>query len=233
MQVQNSNNINFQGGFRFPNMKTTAKNQLPNVFKKGKQIFYDFEKKGDVFLLTRPEKDYAIAKFIQKNKLKFEYYPELSTTTRSLDCEIHEPLTEMLNELNPKKITSEKEMMETLKAKARAENEALQQALPKISPERIEEDARILAGLGISIKDAKHEIKDGLHTLKSTTTNEKAFVSAPSKNGFRYIMYVPASLEEEVKRYAVASDGMILATFETPTEITQFKRNLGATMVKD
>lgn len=233
MQIQNSSNINFQGGFRFPNMKTTAKNQLPELFKKGKQIFYDFEKKGDVFLLTRPEKDYIVAKFISKHKLKFEYYPEISTTTRALDSEIHEPLTNMLNELKPKKITNEKEMMGSIKERHKSANLEKSIKIPAVSPERLEADNRVLTKLGIDIPEAKHSMTDNVHTIVSKQSGEKVLISASSKNGFKYVMYTPKSIEEPVRRYAVTSDGMILAEFNTPTEIVQFKRNLNATIVKD
>lgn len=231
MQVQNSTNTNFKGGFRFPNMKTTARTQLPSIFKKGKQIFYDFERKGDVFLLTRPEKDYDVAKFIKKHRLNFEYYPEISTTTRQLDSEIHEPLSEMLSELKPHKISNFEDMMLNIKAKLRAENIAKSGLKAGIDPARLETDDRLLLNVGISISKGKHMIKDGIHMITGSN-GEKALVSAPSKNGFRYIMYQPKSLEEEVKRYAVASDGMIIAEFKTPNEIAQFKRNVNATLIK-
>ena len=231
MQVNSSTNTSFQGGFRFRNMKPSAKIELPQIFKRGKQIFYDFEQKGDVFLLTRPEKDYDVAKFIRKHRLNFEYYPELSTKTRELDAEIHEPLTEMLNELKPEKITDFQDMMLTIKNKLRAENLAKLGLKPGLTPARIEEDSRILASVGINMPQAKHSIKEGLHMI-TNPNGGKAFVSAPSKNGFRYVMYQPKSLEEEVRRYAVASDGMVIAEFRTPTEIAQFKRNVEATLIK-
>ena len=183
MQVQNSTNTNFQGGFRFRNLKPSAKIELPQIFNKGKQIFYDFENKGDVFLLTRSDKDYNVAKFIRKHKLNFEYYPELSTKTRKLDAEIHEPLTEMLNELKPEKITDFQEMMFTIKNKLRTENLAKAGINIDIKPERIEADSKILAKVNIDIPKAKHVMKDGLHMLTGAN-GEKAFVSAPSKNGF-------------------------------------------------
>ena len=232
MQVQNSTNINFQGGFRFRTMKTSAKTELPNLFKRGKQIFYDFENKGDVFLLTRLDKDYHVARFIKKHKLKFEYYPELSTTTRQLDSEIHEPLTEMINELKPKKITSFDEMICSIKERLRAENIAKSGLRPGIDPERITTDSKILSELGINVQNAKHSVKDGLHMITGKN-GEKALVSAPSRNGFRYVMYQPKSIEEEVRRYAVASDGMVIAEFKTPNEIAQFKRNINATLTKE
>lgn len=232
MQIQNTSNINFEGGFRFRNMKTTAREQLPNIFKKGKQIFYDFENKGDVFLLTRPEKDYAVAKFIDKHNLKFEYYPEISTTTRLLDCEIHEPLTEMLNELNPKVITTKKGMLDSIKGRLKDTSLANKTLNSPIDPNLLVIDSKILSNLDINIENAKHEVKDGLHVISGKGTREKAFVTPPSKNGFKYVLYQPDSLDEEARRYAVASDGMVIAEFKTPSEILQFKRNVGATLNK-
>ena len=233
MQIQHTSNTNFQGGFRFVNMKTTAREQLPNIFKKGKQIFYDFERKGDVFLLTRPEKDYAVAKFIDKHNLKFEYYPEISTTTRALDCEIHEPLTEMLEELNPKVITSKKDMFASIKANLKEVSLANKTLTSAIEPSTLEVDSSILSKLGIDIENSTHEVKDGLHIISGNGVREKAFVTPPSKNGFKYVMYVPESYEQDVKRYAVTSEGAVLAEFNTPTEILQFKRNVSATLHKD
>ena len=123
-------------------------------------------------------------------------------------------------------------MMFTIKNKLRTENLAKAGINIDIKPERIEADSKILAKVNIDIPKAKHVMKDGLHMLTGAN-GEKAFVSAPNKNGFKYVMYQPKSLEEEVRRYAVTSDGMVLAEFKTPDEISQFKRNVNATLVKE
>ena len=75
-------------------------------------------------------------------------------------------------------------------------------------------------------------MKSGLHVVTSSVGKERAFISPASKNGFKYVMYMPESLEENVKRYAVASDGTILAEFKTPQEILQFKENVNAALGK-
>ena len=51
MNITNNYNTNFTGGFRFPNMSIEAKDKLPELVKKKRQIFNDFENQGDVFLL--------------------------------------------------------------------------------------------------------------------------------------------------------------------------------------
>ena len=95
MLINNLNSTSFLGGFRFKQMPIEAKNEFPNVIKKGRQIFYDFENKGDVFILTRGEKDYAVIKFIRKNKLESVYYPELNTKM-GMDDEKPEELSKLI-----------------------------------------------------------------------------------------------------------------------------------------
>ena len=112
MQVNNINNISFTGGFKFPNMPKSAKEALPNVVNKGKQIFYGYEKPRTVFLVTRDCLDLKVLRFAKEHKLKGEYYPNINTKA-GLDNEIHAGLTEELKKHSPVNFEEAEDIIES------------------------------------------------------------------------------------------------------------------------
>lgn len=218
MLINNLNSTSFSGGFRFKQMPIEAKYELPNVIKKGRQIFYDFENKGDVFMLTRGEKDYAVIKFIRKNKLESVYYPELNTKM-GMDDEKPEELSKLIESLKPQAITTLAQMNKTR----------------PLSPDSININEKndllkILKNFNMDLNDYKLAENKGTLTLLSIDDSKKIRISPKSINGFRYVMIEPKSLEENVLRYAIDPSGEIIAEYRTPDEIRQFKTNFSNTI---
>ena len=113
MIINNNSQINFCGGYRFRNMPIEARTKIPEISKKWKQVFYDFENVGDVFLVTRDKINTKVVKFIKKNKLKFEYYPEISTQC-GLDEEKPDLLSKLLKKSSQKPITTMTQLQKTI-----------------------------------------------------------------------------------------------------------------------
>lgn len=227
MQVQGISKQTFNGGFRLKNLETSIREELPSVVeKRGKQIFYDFEKQGDVFVLCREKLDKHYADFIKKHNLKFEYYPTISTSTRALDCEEPEGLTGMLKELQPPFITNFRKMKELIHEKSIPDRPIHPDVIKK--EEIIENDNKLLEKAGIEFGKAKHSVEKSIHIIEDY--NQKIYVSPQSKYGIKYVLQQPKSIEQRVERYAISQDGKILANFRTPSEITQFKKNFNATL---
>ena len=101
MLTNNNLSPSFQGGFRFRQMPAEALEKLPQISNRGKQIFKDFENKGDVFIVTRKGLDKKVADFIAEHKLKFEYYKDINTKC-GLDDQKPELLTAFLATIKEK-----------------------------------------------------------------------------------------------------------------------------------
>lgn len=223
MEINNTYNTSFKGGFRFPNMPQEAKEKLPELIRKRKQIFDNFEKEGDVFYLVRDSWDKRVMRFIQEHKLKFEYYPQISTKS-GLDTEEPEGLTKLLKKLKPKPVT-------TITQLRKAISTNIQASLVK-SPEE-ENIKRIFDALRLDFENYKSSTSlNGCIVLTDIESGKRIHISPASKNGINYVLVEPKSLDLCVERYAIAEDGQILAEYKTPDGIRQFKKNFNDTLAK-
>ncbi len=223
MQINSINQTNFEGGFRFRNMPVNLKETLPELIKNRRQIFNDFENPGDVFYLVRDSADYKVMKFIQNNKLKFEYYPEISTKS-GMDTEKPEELSKLIRRIKQNPITTTTQLKKAVNINTKASR------IKSADDENIE---KILKTLKLEFKEYKiTTLTNKCKILTDSETGKKVWISPPSKNGINYVFVEPKSLDFNTERYAIANDGKILARFCNPDQITQFKKNFAATLAK-
>ncbi len=213
MQVNFNSNTNFKGGFRFPSMIAEAREKLPAITKR-KQIFYDFEKPGDVFLLVKKETDYQVAKFIRENKVPFIYYPQLDTKC-GFDTERPSELSEKLKTMKPSSAQSR-----TSLKKAIADN----LKLDEINRTKTDYIDKILNGLCIDNKEEnKKTLYKGAVIVTDNEFKRKIYIS-PSDKSIHYVIVKPDLKTESIKRYAMDSEGNILSTYNTPEGIQRFNK---------
>ena len=220
--VNNKYNQSFSGGFRFHNVSSEMKTQISELItKRGKQVFLDFEKQGDVFLVTRDKLDGVVAGFITKNKLPFEYYPQISTKS-GLDSQCPEILSELLkiNNFAPIKTVTQ------LKKVVHNKNKA--QYIENKSSQYIE---NILKSLCV---DNKHPIhtKKGVKIVVDNEFDRKILISPPSKYNIHYVVVQPNSPNKAMERYAIASDGIMLQAYKTPDSIKNFHKQFNSLLLK-
>ena len=220
MQAQINYSTSFKGGFRFKNMPLEAKKQLPDLLGK-KQIFYDFEKQGDVFLVTRDLSNYKVGQFINKNKLDFEFYPSINTKC-GFDDEMPNVLSKFITNLKETPITTRNQLKKFFSIKKKSK------FIENKSPSYVN---NILNSLCI---ENKHNIKNikGVCVIDDTEFQRKILISPPSKLNIHYVKIEPKGIDKKVERYAIDSDGNILTTFQTPEAMKIFNSRFNSLIIK-
>lgn len=219
MQINNISQNSFNGGFRFINMPTEARNKLPNIMNKGKTIFDNFEKKGEVFLIARDSYDGAIANFIKENKLNFEYYPSINTNLGILYKE--ERLTNALAKIKEPPIKTLAGLRECIEQRG-------VQSIYEKTPEHIK---NILKTLCI---DNKHPIQDykGCNRIIDREFNRTIYISPASKFNMHYVKIQPNSKNQTAERYLMDQKGNVMARFKTPEQMLEFDKRFSALLNK-
>ena len=221
MRNLNNYSINFNGGYRFRNMPSEAKAKIPEINNKWKQVFYDFENKGDVFLVTRDKLDSKVADFIKENNLEFEFFPQISTKS-GLDTEEPEKLTILLKELNTKPITTLTQLRKAI------HKQIINTKIFKTSPDY---SFNILKTLHISPENLELEIAHGIITFNDKEFRRKIHISRP-KNRVHYVLVEPYSSAEGSRRFAINSDGKFIESFNTPDKIIEFYKGFRKSALK-
>ncbi len=211
MQVTNIDNFSFRGGFRFINMPDEARVKLVDLSKKGKQVFYDFENKGDVFLVTRDNLNFKVGKFINEHNLKFEFYPQINTNC-GLDNEIPEALSKLLKSMNIRPITTKSQLKKVLSMQKSVKDQNT------TSPQYVQD---ILEGLHI-VKDLKYMNIKGVYVFNDPEFERKIHISKPLANDMFLVLVEPYSSSKPSKRFLTDIKGNIVKVFKTPDEIHKF-----------
>lgn len=211
-----STNTNFKGAFRINYNKTisgTREYLEKNLSStKGMVIYDNFVAPNETLYILRNSKDYDFAKFIEKNNLEFEYFPEISTNLRITK-------NELLSNIQTKKFTiidTVSKMMDFVTNNRM--NVRAKRALVKTHE-------KILKNIFHNLKDNKAKDSKGIVTLEDKATGEMIKISPKSKFGISYIYHKPALENEGIKRYAVDDEGNILARFDSPSSIIKFGEN--------
>ena len=79
MEINKITNQNFKGAFILKPRTQQIRESIPNIIKKGRQIFHDIQNKGDVVLVTRDNYDRKVVNYIEQEGIDFIYYPQIST----------------------------------------------------------------------------------------------------------------------------------------------------------
>ena len=221
MNINKTYTVNFTGGYRFRNMPLEAKSKLPEISNKWKQVFYDFENIGDVFLVTRDKLDTKVFKFIKENKLNFEYYPQI-TTKSGLDTEEPQKLSQLINNLNVKPITTLSQLSNSIHK---------QIASKKVEENALEYSDKILKTLHIDTRNLEQKIANGIVILNDKEFERKIHISRPKK-GIHYVLIEPYSPTISSSRYAIDINGNFIESFNTPDKIKEFYKILRKSLIK-
>ena len=210
--LQINNKPNFKGTFVLNPQNVQVRKVIPDIIKKGRQIFYDIKNEGDVVIVTKDKYDKRVRDFIEEKNLEFSYYPEISTRS-GLDDEIPSGLKTLINIKNNcviKDLNLLDKFLFNTKLHLSKQSEYLQEAMDTLRLNT--ENAKI------SIDDkGLFVIRDNskLRTIKSTGFN----------SGFAYVSVVPDSTGQEIKRYLIGKNGKeIIKEFNTPKEILGFNK---------
>ena len=222
MNINNCTNLSFNGGFRFRAIPKDALEKLPNITPKGKQIFYDFENKGDVFLTIKNEYDYKALKFIKEHNLNFEYFPNINTKS-GLDNEKHEPLSELIRKTNISPITTKTQLTRLLAERKKLEN------INYHAPQYID---KILKTLYIEPQNISINLIKGAQVITENQSGRKIIISPRDKFDIYYVKVLHNDSAKSVERYAIAEDGMILSKYSSPEGIKSFQKRFNSLLLK-
>lgn len=211
----------FNGGFKLKNLSPETRAEIPNIIKKGRQIFNDFGKEGDVFIVTRSEADKKVSKFISENKIDFEYYPSI-TTKSGLDDERPSELARLLASLEEPPITTMAKMKRFFKKVSRQNY---------IETKSSEYTNKILSALCIN-KNLPINMKKGAIVAVDKEFQRTIYISPPSKLNIHYVKVQPDSVNKSAERFAIDSEGNILTRFDSPDAMKIFNERFNRLLLK-
>lgn len=215
-----SNNTNFKGAFlvKYPKTITGIREGLEkNLGNHGKSVFESFGgNENTVLYILRNNKDYDVAKFINKNSISFRYLPEFDTKALYEIGGTLKNVETYLTENKSKFIQKASELMEFVNANR--EGRRSKQSKPKtMFYETVKEK------LKINIQGKVKKNNRGVYTIEDKEHNGLLSISPKSKLGFIYVYVKPSNEYDPIRRYAVNEQGDIVATFQTPAQINKFK----------
>lgn len=212
MKTNNVSSTGFNGAFIINFNNSKIKESIPNILRKGKQVFYDIKTPGDVVLVTKDKYDKRVGEFIHSNNLGFEYYPEISTSC-GLDDQIPSVLKKMLDIKNNcviKDWNLLNKFFVNTKLHLSSQGKYLKEAMDT---------------LRLNVGKSKVEIDSKGHFVVRDIEKERTIFSTGFKDGMSYICVVPNSLNQETKRFLVGQNGKnIIKEFNTPKDIADFNK---------
>ena len=199
------NSINFKGAFWLKAPTESIKKDILPTLGRYRQVFYNFTPEGDVLYITRKGADKNVAEFLKtlitnkakdSEKIKFKYYPGLSTKS-GFDDEKPEEARKILNGYKDKIITSIAGLNRIFKSKrpffnfsTRKKDNTLEKCMQTLKLNSQDYDIKRFNGYNeIYTKDNEHKLV--------------ATISEPGELGFRYARLEPLVAGDEVQRYAV------------------------------
>ncbi len=214
MQISNStNSTNFKGTFRIKPTEIKAKNEIPELFTQGKQIFNNIKQAGDRVIVLRDNYDKRVGKYIKENEIKgIEYYPQINTKS-GLDDEKPEALRKLLFD----KTTEVKTGIQKILARISEQKKILKPHKAKKELEKVSNALRLnIEQPIISSNEESTLIRD---EIKKRTIE----IISPN-NATSYVYIKPDSLNEDSIKCIINGKGTIVKTYTTPNEITKFSK---------
>ena len=221
------NNINFRGGFLIKKPSTEIWNGIQSVLPRKKCVFQEFNAEGDKFFAIKDCHDAQIARYIldtnknagknSKNKIKFQYYPEINLKT-GLDTYFPEEAR--------KTIDGETQVIKTNK---KLENQFFSKKEEEIVPiykkYRWKENDHIsqtLKALKLKDDECKVTIENGITMIYDLKGNA---IAAASPNGHKGINFVYEYSRDgkNSRKLAVDRNGEIIWEYGI-NEITDFQK---------
>ncbi len=99
MEISDISANNFRGTFVLKPKTQQVREAIPNIIKKGRQIFYDIKSECDVVIVTKDKYDKRVKEFITKESVDFAYYPEINTSS-GLDDQMPSILKTLMDKKN-------------------------------------------------------------------------------------------------------------------------------------
>lgn len=211
MKINNNynNNTNFTGTFILQPRNLKTKEEIPNIIKKGRQIFHNIKYYGDVTIVTKDKYDHKVRDFIKSTHTKFEYFPEISTKS-GLDSQNSYGLQQLL-------FVKNNCMINNLKT--------LDTFLKKHTPlsKQIEYIRNSLDTLNLNIEMPEIKIdKNNLFVIRDEA-KKRTIKSTGFNDGDSFIHVIPDSKLEETKKCRLVQNGKrVDKEYKTPDEILYF-----------
>lgn len=219
MQIQNNYSVNFNGGFRLKGLTPELKELTVTSIPKHRQIFENFEKQNDMFILCRDISDYGVNKFARANNIELEYYPQINTKS-GFDSEEPEILSKKLKRLMP--VVSKTQINKIIAEKIRMHK------VKKFADYSIN---NILSALCMEVEGKEISMVKGAHVIKDKEFARKVIISPLSNAKVHYVSVIPDSANEEIKRYAFDTRGNVVSTYQTPDGIKTFNKAFNETLI--
>lgn len=219
MQIQNNYSVNFNGGFRLKGLTPELKELTVTSIPKHRQIFENFEKQNDMFILCRDISDYGVNKFARANNIELEYYPQINTKS-GFDSEEPDILSKKLKRLMP--VVSKTQINKIIAEKIRMHK------VKKFADYSIN---NILSALCMEVEGKEISMVKGAHVIKDKEFARKVIISPLSNAKVHYVSVIPDSANEEIKRYAFDTRGNIVSTYQTPDGIKTFNKAFNETLI--
>lgn len=210
MEINKNTNTNFTGTFIFRPESIKTREAIPNVIKKGRQIFYNIKNEGDVVIVTKDKYDKYVGDFINSENVAFSYYPEISTKS-GLDDQVPSTLQSLLNIKNNCVVRNLKMLNKFLLNNGihlSKQSEYLQEAMNT---------------LRLNIGTSKVKIDDkGVFVIRDEA-KKRTIKSTGFRGGIAYIHVIPDSISQETKRFLIGRNGKeVIKEYNTPNEILYF-----------
>lgn len=208
MKTLQINYPSFKGAYRIKPDEVKAKEEIPQLFTQGKQVFNDILETGDKFIVLRDKYDKKIAKYIKENGVKgIEYFPEINTKS-GLDDQVPEGLLKLVKDKTVKIIT---DINKICKASM----------MPKQIQKAEDELNKIEIALRLNIENPIITSNKSLTIVRDEEKKRTIEIVMPNK-ATTYVYVKPDCIYEDSIKCVLNGCGQIGKRFETPNEIIRF-----------
>lgn len=217
MDINYKSTNNFKGAFVLQPKTQQIREAIPDIVKKGRQIFRDIKSEGDVVIVTKDRYDKKVKEFIEKENVEFAYYPEINTPC-GLDDEIPSGLKDLIRKKDNCVIRNLKLLDKFLAAKSLhlgTQSEYIQNAINTL---------RLNTGNARVQIDAK-----GIFFVRDSA-KERTVMTPGFKSRMAYFYVKPDHIEyQDARRTLVGKNGQeIVKEFETPKDMKAFNKVFNA-----
>jgi len=226
MNIQNTNNINFQGGYKFTGVSKAARSGFARL-PKGKLVVGSFEGgKENFFVAARDNLHPQIANWIKEYGVSCVYYPNLKINMIRPGIK-HESLRELLDSQQSEELVFD----ETMEKQVRMKNKT--SFVEQNSNKYV---ANILKTLKIDMDKSTLKSKYGAKLFENIGHTKSVAISAPNNEMVHYVKViskVSTSAHEPDEMYAMTSDGEIIRDYTNDIENwSLFRKRFNAALIK-
>lgn len=217
MKTNNISTNNFKGTFVLQPKTQQIREAIPDIVKKGRQIFHDVKTEGDVVIVTKDKYDKKVKEFIEREKVAFAYYPEINTSS-GLDNEVPSGLRALMRQKNNCVIRSLSLLDKFLTSRAlhlSTQSEYIQNAINT---------------LRLNTGNARVQIDNKGKFFVRDLEKQRTIMTPGFKNGMAYLYVRPEHIEyQDSRRVLVGKNGQeIIKEFETPKDMKIFNKVFNA-----